>query len=322
MYRSPYVVPVVVLSCIDSDINGGVMKKLFIIIFLFILGCETTPEKAGSVPADDTILRVGAFNIQIFGNTKVNRPGTLEVLARIASGFDVLAVEEVGSNNSSSTDETCAAIMDKYVEKINEVYGEGVFAYVRGNQYAIVYRSDRVRVNSHALYTGTCEFTYTPLVANLTAIAGGANLDFSMVVIHTSPSKAVTEIPALKTVIDEVRALYLEPDVICAGDFNADGSYYDEGDDQWLAGFDLSSYITAIPNLCDTTVAASANTYDRIQMTMSMSGDYTNDSGVVRFGEVYDLSGCEGTETTAGTEEAVSDHYPVWCALYTDRDED
>lgn len=298
------------------------MKKFFIIIFLFILGCETTPEKPASLQADDTILRVGAFNIQIFGNTKAGRPNTLTVLAKIACGFDVMAMEEVGSNNSSSTDETCTAVMEKYVEKINEVYGEGLFAYVRGNQYAIVYRTDRVRVNSHALYSGTQSFAYTPLVANLTVTAEGGSLDFSMVVVHTSPSLAGSEIPALKTVMEEVRALYGEPDVLCSGDFNADGSYYDEGDDQWLAGFDLSSFITAIPNSCDTTVAASENTYDRIQMTMSMAGDYTNDSGVLRFGEIYDLSACEGTETTAGTEAAVSDHYPVWCTLYTDRDDD
>lgn len=110
------------------------MKKMLIIIFLFILGCETVPDKPTSVLPDDSILRVGAFNIQIFGNTKVNRLGTLTVLAQIASNFDVMAIEEVGSNNSSATDDTCTAVMDKYIEKINEVYGEGVFSYVQGCQ--------------------------------------------------------------------------------------------------------------------------------------------------------------------------------------------
>jgi len=297
------------------------MKKLFIFIILFMLGCETTPDVPVSLP-DDSILRIGAFNIEIFGNTKVGRPNTLTVLAKIASNFDVMAVEEVGSNNSSSSDETCTGIMDQYVEKINEVYGEGLFSYVRGNQYAIVYRTDRVRINNYTLYSGMQSFTYTPLIANLSVIVKGGNLDFSMVVIHTSPSLAETEIPALKTVMDEVRTLYSEPDVICAGDYNADGSYYSEGDDEWLAGFELSDYITGIPNVCDTTVASSGNTYDRMQMTISMVSDYTNDGGVVRFGEVYDLAACEGTDITAGTESAVSDHYPVWCTFYTGRDED
>lgn len=57
-------------------------------------------------------------------------------------------------------------------------------------------------------------------------------------------------------------------------------------------------------------------------MTIALNTDYTGNSGVFKFGDYYDVSGCEGTATTAGTEEAVSDHYPVWCEYYTDKDTD
>ncbi len=236
--------------------------------------------------------------------------------------FDIIALQEVGSNNSSSSDATCISIMDTYLAKINEVKGSNLYSYIRGNQYAIVYRNDKVKVNSYSVYTGTQTFAYTPLIANFETIESRSNFDFSLITIHTSPSLAVTEIPSLKTVMDEVKTLYSEPDVICLGDFNADGSYYTEGTTDWLSGFDITLYITGILNSFDTTVALSSNTYDRIQMTNSLSTDYTGDAGVFKFGEVYDVTVCEGTALTAGTEDAISDHYPVWCEFYMDQDND
>lgn len=212
--------------------------------------------------------------------------------------------------------------MDAYISRINEVADKNVYSYVQGNQYAFVFRTDRVRLNRYSIYSGSQNFSFTPLTANFKTAVDGANFDFSMIAIHTSPGKAGDEIPALKTAIDEIRDLYSEPDVLCAGDYNADGSYYDEGSEEWLSGFDNEYYITGIGNSADTTVAASDNTYDRIQMTKSVSSDYSGNSGVFRFDEIYDITECEGGRTTAGTAKAISDHYPAWCEYYTDRDSD
>lgn len=300
--------------------------KSFTVIFLvlFVSGVsadqKVSPEalKHSKMP----VLRIASFNIQIFGKTKAARPNTLSVLAEIALNFDIIALQEVGSNRSSASDETCAEIMDIYVARINEIAGDDVYSYISGNQYAIVYRTDRLRVKDYILYDGIESFTYTPLIADFETIEDGSNFDFSIITIHTSPGRAEDEIPALKTVMDEVERLYEEPDVLCLGDFNADGSYYDEGDEEWLAGFDPDFYITGIPNHYDTTVAPSDNTYDRMQMTRSFDTDFTGESGVVRFDEHYDLSECEGTKKTEGRARALSDHYPVWCEYYIDRDED
>ena len=260
--------------------------------------------------------------MQIFGKTKLARIDTLTVLAKIASNFDIIALQEIGSNKSSSTDDACRAIMDIYVSRIKEVSCLKQYSYIRGNQYAIVYRTDRVQLNNYSVYAGSRTLSYNPLIANFRTVTPGSNFDFSIVTIHTSPGKAGVEIPALKTVMEETETLYSDPDVLCLGDFNADGSYYNEGNEEWLSGFEPETYITGIPNYCDTTVAASDNTYDRMQMKKSLNSDFTGNFGVFRFGEEYDVSGCEGGRTTTGTEKAVSDHYPVWCEFYTDRDTD
>lgn len=300
--------------------------KSFTVLFLILsvsgFSAELTVPEEGLKQKELPVLRIASFNIQIFGKTKAARPNTLSVLAEIGSNFDIIALQEVGSNRSSASDETCAEIMDIYVSRINEIAGEEIYSYINGNQYAIVYRTDRVRVKDYVLYDGVESFTYTPLIADFETVEEGSNFDFSIINVHTSPGRAEDEIPALKTVMSEVERLYEEPDVLCLGDFNADGSFYDEGTGDWLSGFDPEFYITGIPNHYDTTVAPSDNTYDRMQMTRSFDADLTGGAGVMRFDEIYDLSGCEGTEKTEGQARAVSDHYPVWCEYYIDRDED
>jgi deoxyribonuclease-1-like protein len=302
--------------------DGGLMKILFVFILTFAFALSGCTQKPTPPPATATTtpIRIGSFNIQIFGTTKVSRLNTLTVLAKIASTYDVLAIEEVGSNGSTASDANCTAVLDAYVARINQVAGSDSYAYTRGNQYAIIYRKGEFQVVNAGLYAGSQSFTYTPLTAYLKSTTG--NLDFAMIVIHTSPSAAKIEIPALKTAMAEVSTLYSEPDVICLGDYNADGTYYTEGTGTDLLGFDSPNFISVIPNTADTTVAESSKTYDRIELSSSMASDYDTKWGVIQIGQVYDVSACEGTATTTGTESALSDHYPVWAEFNTDKDID
>ena len=294
-------------------------RSLPCLALLFVLSSPLFPQAAPR-SAEPSPLRVGAYNIQIFGTTKASRPNVLTVLAEIAASYDLLAIEEVGSNGSTASDETCAEVMDEYTARINAVAGSDRYAYVRGNQYAIVYRKAAFSEVRSSPYEGSREFTYRPLTAYFKTSEG--NLDFCVVVVHTSPRHADVEIPALKTAMAEVSAEYGEPDVVCMGDFNGDGYYFNEGSGQDLADFPEGSYITVIPNSADTTVAASSRTYDRMELSESMKTDYTTSWGVVEPAKLYDLSRCEGTKATTGTEKALSDHYPIWAEFYRDRDTD
>jgi deoxyribonuclease-1-like protein len=304
-----------------SGIKTATALVLLILLPISSALSEKIQDHSGRAHKAHTI-RIASFNMQIFGSTKLNRPRTLTILAQIASNFDIIALQEIGSNKSTASEESCNEIMQKYTSRINEIAGREIYSYICGDQYAIVYRIDRVKIKDYILYDGIETFSYTPLIARFETVDPDTIFDFSVITIHTSPKLAGEEIPALKTAMKETGELYEEPDVICLGDFNADGDYYDEGDGETLSGFDPELFITGIPNSYDTTVAGSENTYDRIQMTESLSSDYTGHSGVLRFGEVYDVTECEGGRTTTGTERAVSDHYPVWCEFYIDRDED
>ena len=226
------------------------MQKVLSIIIVFFLffGCKSDYYVKFQ---KNKILKIGSYNMKIFGPTKVSRINTLKVLAKIASNYDLLALQEIGSNNSNASDETCIESMDAYLEKINEVSGGDNYTYVRGNQYAFVYRKESIKNVYYSLYTETQTSSYQPLIVFFKAQQG--NFDFSIISIHTSPDEAEKEIPALKIVMNEISSIYGDPDVICTGDFNADGSYYTEGNNGHLSGFPQNTYITVIPNSADTT---------------------------------------------------------------------
>ncbi len=266
-------------------------------------------------------VRIGSFNIEIFGTTKASRPNTMTVLASIATNFSIIAIQEVGSNSDPS-DSTCVTVLDAYVARINQLLGGTHYAYVRGHQYAFVYRTAHVSMDGYALYSGTKSFSYPPLAAKFSIPS--KSFDFVLLTIHTSPTSATTEISYLPTAMAEVAVTHSDPDVICLGDFNADGTYYSDGGDAqgWLAGFSPASYTTVIPNGTDTTVSTgNTHTYDRIQLSQTAAQDYTGTWGVLKFSQYYDISQCEGPSIT-GIEDNLSDHYPVWVEFWVNQDTD
>lgn len=65
-----------------------------------------------------------------------------------------------------------------------------------------------------------------------------------------------------------------------------------------------------------------SKTFDRIQMTKSMTSDYTTKMEIYRFDDVFDVKAFDGPPTRRGTANALSDHCSVWVDLYIDRDND
>lgn len=261
-------------------------------------------------------IRVATFNIQIFGPTKVGRPNVLKTLAQIATRYDVIAIQEVGSNGNPN-DSTATYVMNAYVNRINQIAGPGAYSYVRGHQYAFVYKNSTIQKKGAGLYYGWKTFTYRPLQAYFKCKNG--NFDFSLITIHTSPSKATTEIGYMKTAMYETYQRFGDWDVIALGDFNADGSYYNAGSNgASLNGWSTSTYKTIIKNGTDTTVSPYNNyTYDRIQAYAWVGSQYSGYKGVLKFANYYNISSLEGTSSTAGTEKALSDHYTCWAEFYT-----
>jgi hypothetical protein len=209
-----------------------------------------------------------------------------------------------------------------YLALINQAEGPA-YAYVESPRlgrttskeaYAYFYNTESVELieGSERVYNDTGDvFEREPFIAGFRS--GG--FDITLVGIHTKPDDAYNEIGNLTLVVQSILdGDPQEGDVIVLGDFNADGSYFDEGD----PGNPLKdpAYFWVLANEVDTMTKTDW-TYDRMVMTNAThSWEYVEGSAsVLYFDEEY---GIEDPELVW----AVSDHYPIYAEFRTDLADD
>ena len=255
------------------------MKKATVVIFTIsiLFACCTVPSDSNSGS-----IKVASFNIQIFGQTKAGNAEVMDILGRIIREFDIVAIQEI-----RDAAETAIIILKDKVNENGRVYdvvtGSRVGRTSSKEQYAYMYDTEVIEllpssytfdddgdgndsndIDDGTLHPGVDLFEREPFIAHF-KVKGGT-LDFVLINIHTKPDDATAEIGYLPDVFDDVPPHISEADIICLGDFNADGSYFDE--DTYASIFPSTEYNWLIVNDEDTTVAVSDNTYDRIVTTL------------------------------------------------------
>ncbi len=299
---APYFIIVILLGSAYYAYDSGLLDQ-------FILPEE--PDDPYTPPAGDTI-KIAGFNIQIFGQTKREKEQVMNILAQTVREFDVVLVQEIRDSS-----ETTAPL---FLDVINGLEGPE-YTFIRSERlgrttskeaYAYFYNTETVQYLSDTafVYDDTGDvFEREPYVASF--ISGG--FDFTLIGIHTKPDDAYNEIGNLTLVFEYVEGLGSERDIIALGDFNADGSYFDEdASDNPLRG---SEYIWVISNEVDTMTKTDW-TYDRMVMTdYTYSSEYIQDST-----EVYYYDTVYGLNQTLS--ESVSDHYPIYAEFSTNLPDD
>ncbi len=254
-------------------------------------------------------IRIATFNIQVFGKTKRQKDHVMDILERICREFDVVLVQEI----RDAKEETAPY----YLQRINEMEGPK-YKYIRSERlgrssskeaYAYFYNTETVGFieDSDYVYNDTDDvFEREPYIASFRS----GNFDFTLVGIHVKPDDAYSEISNLAVVIHSLQSDDPnEKDIIVMGDFNADGSYFDE--DDISNPFKTSQFYWVIDNDMDTMTKTDW-TYDRMVLTdATYSHEYIEDSiGVFYFDSAYGID----NETLVWE---VSDHYPVYAEFET-----
>lgn len=132
------------------------MKKLRVILIVgtFIFGCGDDDKQAQRQATDGSI-KVAAFNIQVFGQSKRSKVDVMDILTRIAREFDVMLVQEI-----RDASETTAEL---YLDAINDMAGPD-YAFVRSPRlgrtsskeaYAYFYNSDTIEHISDYVWEDT-----------------------------------------------------------------------------------------------------------------------------------------------------------------------
>jgi endonuclease/exonuclease/phosphatase family metal-dependent hydrolase len=282
------------------------LSFLFFYFFFPLFSCFTLGGFFHDEPKET--IKVYSFNIRMFGVSKMSKPEAADVLVKIISQADLVAVQEVRSAGLNPVTQFMNMLPPVYSYIIGPREGRSRSK----EQYWVIYNTAKLMVvDAQTWPDDEDKFERNPLGIYFRT---KDKLDFILVNNHLRPAAAAEEIAALPEAVSYFRELWNEQDVFIVGDFNADGGYYDET--LLESVFSRDEYTIIITNDCDTTLAENENTYDRFIITSSAREDYTGKFGVIRFDDVYDFS------AYSITPEEVSDHYPVWAEFRLDKDSD
>jgi endonuclease/exonuclease/phosphatase family metal-dependent hydrolase len=280
---------------------------LIVIIIATVAYAYISLEQDQVVEAETA--KIAAFNIQVFGEAKSQKGDVMTVLTKIVREFDIVLIQEIRDASEQT--------IPNFVEKINQMEGPN-YSFISSERlgrttskeaYAYVYNTETVQFiqGSDYVYNDVNDvFEREPYIASFKI----GSFDFVLVGIHTKPDDAYNEIGNLTLVVSSIQtAKPNEKDIIVMGDFNADGTYFDEDDTSNL--FKASEYKWLILNYMDTMVKTDY-TYDRIVvLDATFNHEYdANTARVFYFDQVYGLN-----NQTFVSE--VSDHYPVFAQYKT-----
>ncbi|QGJ71727.1 Metal-dependent hydrolase [Planctomycetales bacterium 10988] len=254
-------------------------------------------------PSGDSLkdsITIASFNIQVFGQSKLEDSAAMDILARTARRFDIIAVQEIRSKSQD--------VMPRFIDLINRgghrydyVIGPRIGRTVSKEQYAYVYNTDRLELDPssiHTVYDPEDMLHREPLVGTfrVRGVSPDSAFTFTLINIHTDPDEVDLELNVLddvfRAVIQDGRG---EDDVIMLGDFNTEPQE--------------SGEFGSLPNIHWAIQGVPSNTrgtklYDNLVFSTLTTTEFTGRAGV------FDL--CKAYNLTLEQALEVSDHFPVW----------
>ncbi|XP_063791051.1 deoxyribonuclease-1-like isoform X2 [Pseudophryne corroboree] len=256
-------------------------------------------------------LKIGAFNIQAFGDSKMTKPDVSSIICKILCRYDIVVIQEVRDTDLSAVETLMLELNRKhpqprYSYEVSDPLGRDSYK----ERYLFVYRNDKVSVqdsyhyHDHNMYTGEDTFSREPFVVMFNA-PGTVIGNIVLVPLHSAPKDAVREIDALYDVYVDVCDRWQTDNIIFLGDFNAGCSYVSESDWDNIRLHSSEDFTWLIPHDVDTTVGKTFCPYDRIVISGAELHDaiVPDSAKIFNFNEQYKLS--------QELALAVSDHYPV-----------
>ncbi|XP_044160989.1 deoxyribonuclease-1 [Bufo gargarizans] len=256
-------------------------------------------------------LKIGAFNIQAFGDSKMAKPEVCTVILKILQRYDIALIQEVRDADLSAVETLMTELNSQssgpvYSHVVSDCLGRDTYK----ERYLFVYRNDKVNVqdsyhyHDHSMYSGEDTFSREPFVVSFNAPETVIQ-DFVLVPLHSAPKDAVREIDALYDVYEDVCEKFQTDNIIFLGDFNADCSYVTKSDWDSIRMYTSEDFTWLIPHDVDTTVGKTDCAYDRIVI----SGEDLHNAIVPDSAKIFNFQ--KKYKLTPEQALEVSDHYPV-----------
>jgi len=258
---------------------------------------------------DEGALDVAAFNVQVFGETKMKNPVVRKYLKEIILRYDLILIQEIRDSSGKAIIELMSD-----VKEANENYEMKLSARLgrtsSKEQYAYIYRKDWLTPSDEFVYADPGDlYEREPYIVRFKS-EKAAIKDFAVVGIHTSPDDAEAEISNLESVYDDIVKRWSLDNVILMGDFNAGCSYTKRWENIKLATDPRFYWL--FDNTVDSTTKRTDCPYDRVVVAGKtlLSSIIPLSPAVFRFDEYYPLTQAE--------VEQISDHYPIHFQIRSD----
>lgn len=268
---------------------------------------QATSNRVPGLPVRNaqTIL-IASFNIQVFGTSKMSKPGIPEHLAEVIRQFDVVAIQEIRDRSGSSL-----PLLLEYINsngsKYDYIISPPLGRTASKEQYAFVFNTETI--------VSATEFSYLvedskdllhrePLVARFVCkvTQGYQPFRFTLVNFHSDPDEAAEEIQVLSSVLKSIKNFEFanggEDDVILMGDMNVEprnfGSLAEVPGLVWLINEPTNTRRTKI--------------WDNILIDRELTNEFTGRAGVMDLEQLFRI--------TRDETLAISDHLPIWSEYY------
>jgi hypothetical protein len=261
------------------------------------------------VPVPFNSLRVAAFNIQVFGVSKMDEPEVVECLKEILIRYDITLIQEIRDSSFTAIyellDEVNSMGAGNYAMELSDRLGRTSSK----EQYAYFYKTSTVSVVSTYQWPDSADiYEREPFIVRFRA-SGYTVGDFGFIGIHVKPDDAVNEIDKLTDVYYSMRSMWNLDNFIIGGDLNAGCTYVSSGDWANIRLRTDSTFLWTIGDSVDTTTSSTNCPYDRLVLAGSnLRSNYMSGTAVA-----YNYENGLGISNALALD--VSDHYPVEMSL-------
>ena len=180
-----------------------------------------TPINPGNFEEQPGELMVSAFNIQVFGRSKMAKPSVVEALIQIITRFDLVMIQEVRDLSEIAIVELLDAINEVSPHPYELILSERLGRTSSKEQFAYLYRSDKLRfINAETVEDPMDLYERPPVWARFEFRESASPIN--ILGSHLSSDAVSTEIEAL---YNEFARYHLgsaeDESVIVMGDFSA-----------------------------------------------------------------------------------------------------
>ncbi len=262
-----------------------------------------TPPQESSLEDTPGELRIAAFNVQVFGLSKMDKPMVVEALTQIINRFDLVMIQEVRDLSETAIIELQEQINAVSLHPYELFLSERLGRTQSKEQLAFLYRADKLRfVEGETVADPQDLYERPPVWTRFEHLE--SEMIINILGAHLDPDVVPSEIEALYNEFARYHLRAIEGEAaIVMGDFNAGCRYLTDSELAVATLFQTENLVSLLSDEIDTTTTSTYCPYDRILVGGAMI-DSVLESGVYLYDQALGLTG----EVT----RSVSDHYPVW----------